>query len=157
MIGDGVARAALSEIHVALGSPASGLDGFRRSHQEALDARRVARLAGRRTGSVVTYAASAVAALTSTDLERARQFVTTELGSVAGDDDEARRLAGTLLVYLEEGLSPRRTARRLGVHENTVVNRIRTIEERLGHPVKPRVTELLVALRLVPLVTPGGA
>jgi DNA-binding PucR family transcriptional regulator len=157
VISDRLPRSALSEIHVALGSPAGGLDGFCRSHREALDARRVARLARRRTGSVVTYAASAVAALASTDLERARQFVATELRSVAGDDDDARRLAGTLHVYLEEGLSPRRTARRLGVHENTVVNRIRTVEERLGHPVKPRVAELLVALRLVALVAPSEA
>ncbi len=137
---------------VAIGLPAAGLQGFRASHRQALDALRVARLSGRHAGSVVSYATTAVAALASADLERARAFVSAELGSVAGDDDEARRLAGTLFAYLEEGLSPRATARRLGVHENTVVNRVRAVERRLGHPIKPRIAELLVAARLVPLL-----
>jgi DNA-binding PucR family transcriptional regulator len=145
-------HAALAGVLVALGSPAAGIDGFRRSHEEALDARRVAGLSGRRAGAVVSYASSAVAAMASADLDRARAFVQAELGSLAGDDDESRRLAATLRAYLEEGLSPRRTARRLGVHENTVGNRLRAIEERVGHPVRPRMTELLVALRLAPLV-----
>lgn len=143
---------ALAGTLVAVGSSAAGLDGFRRSHDEAMDARRVAQLSGRRAGSVVPYASAAVAAMASTDLDRARAFVDAELGSIAADDDEARRLAATLHAYLEEGLSPRRTARRLGVHENTVANRLKTVEGRLGHPVKARITELLVALRLAPLV-----
>lgn len=147
-------RDALDGLLAAIGSPAAGLDGFRRSHAEAMDARRVARLSGRRARSVVSWSGSAVAALASSDPERARAFVLDELGSLAEDDDEARRLAATLRAYLEEGLSPRGTARRLGVHENTVANRLKAIETRLGHPVKPRMTELLVALRLAPLVRP---
>lgn len=134
------------------GMQASGPDGFRRSHAEAMDARRVARLSGRRAGSTVSWSGAAVAALGSTDLERARAFVLDELGGLVDDGDDARRLAATLRVFLEEGMSPRAAARRLGIHENTVANRLRSIEERLGHPVRPRMTELLVALRLAPLV-----
>jgi PucR C-terminal helix-turn-helix domain/GGDEF-like domain len=152
LTGGRLPRQTIAGTLVAVGSSGAGLEGFRRSHQEALDARRVARLSGRRAGSVVSYTATAVAALASSDLDRARTFVAAELGSIAADDDEARRLAGTLLVYLEEGLSPRRTARRLGVHENTVTNRVKAIEDRLGRPVKSRMTELLVALRLAPLL-----
>ncbi|HYQ12172.1 MAG TPA: helix-turn-helix domain-containing protein, partial [Solirubrobacterales bacterium] len=80
-----------------------------------------------------------------------------ELGPLAADDDSARRLAGTLRVYLEERSSPSRTADRLGVHANTIPNRIRAIEELLGHPVDSRVAELLIALRLAPLVRDGDA
>lgn len=150
--GGRVPREAIAGTLVAVGSPGGGLEGFRRSHQEALDAWRVARLSGRAAGSLVSYTATAVAALASTDLDRARAFVQAELGSIAGEDDGSRRLTATLVAYLEEGLSPRRTARRLGVHENTVVNRVKTIEARLGHPIKPRMTELLVAARLAPLL-----
>jgi len=145
-------REALGGARLAVGTPAAGLEGFRHSHDDAMAAQRVARLSGRRAGSVVRYGATAVAALASADLDRARRFVAAELGTLVAPDDEARRLAATLRIYLEEGLSPRRTARRLGVHENTVGNRLRTIETRLGHPVQPRLTELLVALRLLPLV-----
>ena len=89
----------------------------------------------RRRGSVVSYASVAVAALASVDIERARDFVDATLGPLAGAGDTSRRLAATLRTYLEEGMSPRRTARRLGVHENTVTNRVGVVEERIGDPV----------------------
>ena len=44
------------------------------------------------------------------DLEHARDFVRSELGRLIADDDQTRRLSATLLVYLEENASPRRTA-----------------------------------------------
>jgi DNA-binding PucR family transcriptional regulator len=61
------------------------------------------------------------------------------------------RLSATLRVYLEEQASPRRTAARLGVHENTVKARMRTVEELLAHPPTERPPEIRVALRLVRL------
>ena len=136
----------------ALGEPGSGVDGFARSHREAMQARRVAELAGRRPGSVVAYADVALTALASADLDHARDFVLRELGPLADDDDEVLRLSGTLRVYLEERSSPRRTAERLGVHPNTVANRIRAAQELLGQPIESRVSELLVALRLAAVV-----
>ena len=136
----------------AIGSPASGVDGFARSHREAMQARRVAELAGRRPGSVVAYGDVALTALASADLDHARAFVLRELGPLAADDDDTLRLSGTLSVYLEERSSPRRTAERLGVHPNTVANRIRAAQELLGEPIEDRVSELLVALRLATVV-----
>jgi DNA-binding CsgD family transcriptional regulator len=138
---------------IAFGSPGAGVEGFCRSHREAMHARRVTQLAGRRSPGVVRYADVALAAVGSVDPELARDFVGAELGGLAGDDDGALRLAATLQVYLEEHCSPRRAARRLGVHENTVKNRIRSAEELLGHPVDERVAELLVALRLARVVS----
>ena len=154
---DGAENSVLADLRIpdgasaALGTRAAGLAGFRRSHRDALDARRVARLSGRARGSVVAYPQVAVAALASLDVERARDFVDATLGPLAGGDDTARRLAATLRAYLEEGMSPRRTARRLGVHENTVTNRVRTSERLIGAPPRERATELLVAFRLLAL------
>jgi DNA-binding PucR family transcriptional regulator len=136
----------------AIGSPGSGVDGFARTHREAMQAHRVAELAGRRPGSVVAYGDVALTALASADLDHARDFVLRELGPLAADDDDTLRLAGTLSVYLEERSSPRRTAERLGVHPNTVANRIRAAQELLGEPIEDRVSELLVALRLAAVV-----
>jgi hypothetical protein len=135
----------------ASGSPGTGLTGFRRSHQEALHARRIAALTRRRPGFVTRYDEVAVAALASADLEQAKAFVASELGPLAADDDRTSRLAATLRVYLDENLSPRRTAQRLGVHENTITNRIRSAQEQLPHPIEQRTCELQVALRLVRL------
>lgn len=149
-----VAPAALAELGaiVAVGSPGRGTDGFRLGHLEAMHARRVAQLQLAPAGAVVHYGSVAVAALASADQEQARRFVEQHLGPLLGDDRESLRLAETLEAYLEEHASPRRAAARLGVHENTVAARIRTAETRLGRPLTGRTTELLVALRLLPLV-----
>ncbi len=135
----------------ACGSPAAGVEGFRRSHLEALSARRIATLTRRRPGPVTRYDEVALAALASVDVEQARAFVLAELGPLAADDDRSARLAATLQVYLEENLSPRRTAQRLGVHENTIINRIRTAQEDLPYPIERRACELQAALRIIRL------
>lgn len=137
---------------VAVGTPSRGVAGFRIAHLEAMHARRVAQLLLAQPGSVTHYGEVAVTALASGDQEQARRFAEDQLGPLLGGDRESVRLAATLAAYLEEHASPRRAAARLGVHENTVAARIRTIEERLDRPIAGRVTELLLALRLAPAV-----
>jgi len=134
-------------MHIALGGAAHGVDGFRRSHAEALAARRVA--SGR---SVTAFADVSLDALATLDLDEARRFVACELGPLAAGDDATRRLSSTLRVFLEEGASFVRAARRLGVHVNTVTYRVRRAEELLGHRASERQLELRVALRLARLV-----
>jgi DNA-binding PucR family transcriptional regulator len=106
-------------------------------------------------GSVTRFADIAVTALASVDEEAAREFVAAELGELARQDDNTLRLAATLRAYLEEHASPRRTARRLAVHENTIKNRVRAIEGLRGRPADERVAETLVALRLARLIDRG--
>jgi hypothetical protein len=98
-----------------------------------MHARRVAQLTRRRAGSVTPYDDVALASLASADVGHAKEFGATELGRLAADDDHSRRLTATLRVYLEENMSPLRAAQRLGVHENTITNRIRTAQELLPH------------------------
>ncbi len=140
--------------HGAAGLPGAGISGFRKSHEQAMHARRVARLTDAPAGQIVAYDEVALAAIATADLEQARDFARRELGGLAGDTDEARRLAATVRVYLEEGSSARRAASHLGVHENTIKNRIRTAEELIGHPITTRVAELLLALRIGALADP---
>jgi DNA-binding PucR family transcriptional regulator len=135
-------------LRMAFGSRADGLEGFKRSHLEAMQARRVARLRRAGPGSVTVYDRVALAALASADLQHARDFVAAELGPLSADDDSHRRLAATLMIYLEERSSPKRAAERLSVHENTIANRIRAAQELLERPIEERVPELLVALKL---------
>ena len=144
-------RQAFPDVLAGFGSPGHGVPGFCRSHREAMHTRRVAQLTHRRPGSVTTYDDVALASLASADVGHAKEFVATELGQLAADDDQSRRLTATLRVYLEENMSPLRAAQRLGVHENTITNRIRTAQEFLAHPIERRSPELQVALRLLRL------
>ena len=137
----------------AFGLPGAGVAGFRTSHEQAIHARRVATLTGRQPGAVTNYGDVGLLAIATGDVELARDFVARELGPLVRDDDDTRRLAATLRVYLEEGSNARRAAQRLGVHENTIKNRIRNAEERLGHPASARIAETLLALRLAALVS----
>jgi hypothetical protein len=152
-----IALEAAPEARAAIGEPGSGLDDFVRSHREAMQARRVAELTGRPVGSVVAYGDVALTALASADIDHARDFVDRQLGALAATDDDTLRLSATLRVYLEERSSPRRTAERLGVHANTVTNRIRAAQELLAKPIDGRTSELLVALRLSPTVAADSA
>jgi DNA-binding PucR family transcriptional regulator len=45
-------------------------------------------------------------------------------------------------------MSLARTARRLGLHQNTVIYRVKRAEELLGHPIAQRQLEIQAALRL---------
>jgi DNA-binding PucR family transcriptional regulator len=151
-----VPRGAGRTISVAAGTPAHGVEGFVLSHREALLARRVAQLRGDSRAARVTFPDLALEALMVNDVNAARRFAERELGPLAAADDATVRLASTLAVFLDEGASFVRAARRLGVHTNTVTYRVHRAEELLGHPVGERQLELRAALRLARLVPGEG-
>jgi DNA-binding PucR family transcriptional regulator len=146
-----VPRGAGRGLSVAAGTPSHGVEGFVLSHQEALLARQVAQLRGDRAARVA-FPDVSLEALMIDDVDAARRFAERELGALAAGDDATTRLAATLIVFLDEGASFVRAARRLGVHANTVTYRVHRAEELLGHPVTERQLELRVALRLARLV-----
>lgn len=142
---------AFPSVLAGLGSLARGVEGFARTPEEALHARTVARLTHGLSGSVTRYGDVAAAALASVDVESARDLITEKLGPLAAKDEQALRISATLHVYLEENMSPLRASRRLGVHENTITNRVRAAQELLPHPIEQRSCELQLALRLIGL------
>jgi DNA-binding PucR family transcriptional regulator len=81
--------------------------------------------------------------------DRARDLVRRELGALAARDPATERLRETTLAYLRAGGNARDAAVLLGTHKNTVLYRLRSIEEQLGHPVLERRLMLEVALTLV--------
>lgn len=146
------ALAGVDGARFAVGAPAAGVDGFRRTHREAWAAYRVAR----ETDAPVThYADVALSALALHDREAARDFVVRELGPLAAPDARRSALRDTLAAYFAAGDNGVAAARALGVHERTVSYRLRRIEEELGHPVRRRRDELAVAVRLAPFVVPS--
>ena len=147
-----LARDEFPNVRVATGEAARGLEGFRATHEQASNARRVATLARRPGGSVTRYASVALQALACSDPEQARQFVQRELGALAAADDTSLRLAATLRAYLDEHSSRSRAAARLGIHENTISYRIRQVEEILGRRIEGDTLNLHVALALAAVV-----
>jgi len=136
------------DVRAAIGTSHEGLAGMADSHDEARVARRVAELRAVRPGTIVGYRGADLMALLTADPVEAVRFASAELGELIADSDGAARLRATVRVYLEENLSPARSARRLGIHQNTVVYRVKRAEEVLGHAVDERRLQLEVALRL---------
>lgn len=141
-----------AELRAGVGIPAPGLAGFRRSHEEALAAQRLATRAAR-TDAVTAYAEVELVSLLSADEAAMRAFVARELGRLTGDDADSARLRETLLASLLHG--PIAAARVLNVHKNTVRYRIAQAEDMLGRPTADRGTELILALRCVDYFGPG--
>jgi hypothetical protein len=134
-----------ADTRVALGAPGRGRGGFRRSHEQAQAARAVAL----RTDEPVTrWHDVALEALVLNDERAARAFVHDELGPLAAGDRRAAVLRRTLAAWFAAEHRAAGAAALLGVHERTVSYRLRTIEQRLGHPILARRTELDAALRL---------
>ncbi len=141
-------------IQVTIGSPAPGAAGFRASHLEAQRARRVAELSGR-GAAVTSYAEVALADVMSGDLDLARSFVVAELGALAveGRREDQEREALLAVLDAQGGLAA--AAEALGVHRNTVLQRLRRAEERRSCPATERVAELHAALRLAQALGPA--
>lgn len=110
---------------VAIGTLAHGVEGFRQSHREAQNARRVAMVAKREpTIIAATDPGLSIAALLSGDVADTRAWVDKVLGELAGDDDNDVRLRDTLRVYLGSGCSYKTAAEELNLHFNTVKYRV---------------------------------
>ncbi|MCX2712690.1 helix-turn-helix domain-containing protein [Mycolicibacterium sp. J2] len=111
------------------------MDGFRRSHTQALRARGIAMAAGA-TGVVdADTPGLAAAALLGENLDEAKVFVRDTLGNLATDDASDARLRETLRVFLKHGCSYTAAADELTVHFNTVKYRVGRALQRRGRPL----------------------
>lgn len=135
-------------IGLTFGAPRHGLIGFRHSHDEAILTTAVTTTALRHP---VRFTDVSVAVLASQNHDLASRFVNDQLGPLLNHADR-NRLLPTLQHYLATLASPTRCATRLGVHPNTVSQRIERVENILDVQVDPASLSLRLALRLVPVV-----
>jgi hypothetical protein len=133
-------------VHIAVGSPHPGAAGFRASHLEAIRTRRVIELSGRAAPSITAFSDVALVDAISRDLETARAFVAAQLGDLARDGAKERGERAALLAVLDAQGSPTAAAHSLGIHKNTVLQRVRRAEGRRGRPATNKVAELHAAL-----------
>jgi DNA-binding PucR family transcriptional regulator len=142
------ARAALEQsprVRAAVGFPGAGIDGFRRSHFDALSTQR---LMNQRGGELrfARFADVQLVALAAHDPERAGAFVARTLGELATASPELRE---TLRTYIREQFSASRAARALFAHRNTVLNRLQRAQQLLPAPLDRNGLEVGLALDIV--------
>jgi DNA-binding PucR family transcriptional regulator len=130
---------------LALGDDEPGVEGFRRTHRQALVARHAAE---RLAADPIRYDDIALEALACADRDAARAFVTRELRGLDAADARSERLRRTLDSYFRCGQNAAAAAADLGVHQQTVGQRLRAMEDVIGARVSDRRAELEVALRL---------
>lgn len=149
-------RAQLSEapgVRVALGSSGEGVEGFRRSHLDALATQRLMnRMPGRL--AMASYEDVQLVALSAQDEARAAEFVARTLGELASAEEELRE---TLRVYIREQFSASRAARALFAHRNTVLNRLARARELLPAPLEQRGLQVGLALEIVHWLGPTAS
>ena len=142
VLGETLAARAPAQARAAVGPTLAGFDGFRALR----DAQAAAEVAHE---PVVTYAEVILATLVRGEPDRARAFISSRIG---GLDREEREL---LRAYLAARGSPTRAAAATYSHRNTVIERIRRMEPRLGAPLRGGELELALALELDRFLGPG--
>lgn len=128
----------------AVGTPASGVEGFRTSHRGALAAQRVA-LGAVETAPLTFFGEVELLSLIGNNAGMER-FVRRVLGPLGADDEQSARLRATLHVLLTAG-TLEAAAKQLRVHKNTVRYRLERAQELLGRDINSQTTEIELALR----------
>jgi DNA-binding PucR family transcriptional regulator len=135
----------MPEVRVALGTPASGIDGFRRSHFQAFATQRLlARLAS--AVQLARYESVRVVSLATQDERHAQEFVTETLGDLVKASPTVR---DTLRTYLQLQSNATRAAAALYTHRNTVVSRLAKAAALLPRPLDQSAFEVAVALEVL--------
>jgi DNA-binding PucR family transcriptional regulator len=134
--------------YVAIGSPLPGVDGFRRSHRQAQNARRVAIAAGSSALQVISAGEPGLsaAALLSADMSDAQAWVHEVLGPLSSPADNDALLRDTLRIFLREGSSYKAAAEELNLHFNSVKYRVQRAVERRGRPITDDRLDVELAL-----------
>jgi DNA-binding PucR family transcriptional regulator len=146
------AIAATPTMRVALGSVAPGMDGFRRSHLEALTVQRMlARLASPQ--QLAAHDEVELVALLTADPERAEDFVRRTLGGLDGAGPE---LTEAVRVFIAAQCNASAAAARLYTHRNTLLRRLARADQLLPRPLAENVLNVGVALEMLRWQGGGG-
>jgi DNA-binding PucR family transcriptional regulator len=133
-------------LSLAVGEPVAGIDGFRRSHDQALSARSVALAARDQRSAVTPFVDVAPIAMLCTDLDSARAWIHETLGELATDSTRNEGLRETARVFLDTGGSYTATADQMFLHRNTAQYRVRKAEEVRGRPLREGRLDVELAL-----------
>ncbi|GAB3292526.1 PucR family transcriptional regulator [Parasphingorhabdus pacifica] len=148
--------AAVPAVRAAMGSPVTGIEGFRRTLEQANSIRIVASTSRAPHTRVVSYGddGMAIAAMLARDLPASRRWVVESLGALAVDTEPAHRLRETLRTFLRTG-SYVETSETLMLHRNTVKYRLAKAEQERGRPLTEGQLDLELTLHLCHVLGPA--
>ena len=122
------------------------MEGFRRSHLDALATQRLMHRTPRDL-RLASYQDVQLVALSAQDEESTAEFVSRTLGRLATRRARAARDAARL--HPRGVLAPRRAARALFAHRNTVLNRLARARDLLPTPLEGHGLQVGLALEIV--------
>lgn len=139
---DSLTRAAGREVRIAVGSTGAGVDGFRRSHFDAITTQQMmARLHSPQ--QIAEYTDIEMVALLTADADRAAVFVKRVLGDLESAGPE---LCSAVRTFVREQCNVSRAAGKLFTHRNTLLRRLARADELLPRPLSENSVEVGVAL-----------
>lgn len=133
-------------VSVGVGIPATGVEGFRSSHDQALAVQRLGVLCTR-PPRVLRYADVELLTLLSRDVDWSDAFAARALGRLAADDEPTTRIRETLHAVLADNRSLDDAAGHLSVHRNTVRYRLAQADELLGYQASEHRADVALALK----------
>ena len=145
------AEASADDLRIGIGEPALGRLGWRLTHEQA---RAALTVATRRAETAVRYKDVALLASAMQDELLSTSLAQIYLVPLEDDKENGQVLRTTLRAYFEADQSVTSTAAALGISRNTVSNRLRAVEEKVGYLDASRAAHLLIALETEKL-SPG--
>jgi hypothetical protein len=133
------------DVSYAVGEPGTHIEGFRKTHNQAQAARRVALCRPRK---LTRYADTMLVSAALCDETLARSLTEIFLAPLASQRDGGAALRHTLRCYIDCDGNVSSTAAAMGIARHTVANRVRAAEQAMERAVHTCVAELDVALRL---------
>jgi DNA-binding PucR family transcriptional regulator len=132
----------LRGVRIAIGSTAHGIEGFRRSHLDALTTQRLlARLHS--TQRIASFGTIQLTSLVTENPERADQFIKDTLGELETASPEVRT---AVLTFVTEQCNLSRAAAKLYTHRNTLLRRLSRADQLLPRPLEENTVNVAVAL-----------
>lgn len=117
------------QVHIAVGRPESGVDGFRRTSDQARRVKDILLVSATNLPKAVTYDQLGPVALMSADVDALRRFVRRALGRLATHGEREQTLRDTLLTFLAHNRGYTATAQAMVLHRNSVQYRIQRAQE----------------------------
>ena len=141
------------ELSLALGDPGQGIAGWRLTHRQAQAVFPVAR---RSASGWVRYADAALVASFLQDDLLVDSLRERYLAPLASERDGGEALRATLRAFFTSNRNVSSAAALLGVTRQTVANRLRIVEDKVGRSLTTGGAEMEAALRVHDLERSGG-
>ncbi len=130
------------QVHIAIGRPEPGIDGFRRTSEQARRVKEILLLSGADLPKAVSYEQLGPLTLMTADVEALRRFVHRALGKLATAGEREDALRDTLLTFLAHSRGYTATAQAMNLHRNSVQYRVQRALELCGRDLDDADTAL---------------